>query len=116
MELKHAEQKKRCFFSGYSDFACCCTDRRGRGNDVRTSEGADRGRTRGGGMNLKHLDMAVRQKICPVCSAGMTQEISPRIYRCRRVRCGETFDFSQLTDAMLRELLKKKGKKKKKPE
>lgn len=64
-------------------------------------------------MNLKYLDMAVRQKICPVCSAGMTREISPRIYQCSRSRCNETFDFSQLSDSMLRELLEKKAEPKK---
>ena len=62
-------------------------------------------------MNIKYIEMVARQKLCPVCSVGMTREIGPKLYQCDHSRCGETFDFSQLSDEMLRELLKKKNQK-----
>ena len=58
-------------------------------------------------MNIKHIDSVVRMKLCPACSAGMTREIDRSIYQCDRSNCGEIFDFSLLSDAMLHELLDK---------
>lgn len=58
-------------------------------------------------MNIKHIESVVRRKICPVCSIGMTREIGSKVYQCSRARCGETFNFSLLSDAMILELLAK---------
>ena len=59
-------------------------------------------------MNIKHIKSVVRMKVCPVCSSGMVKEICRKVYQCSRARCGETFDFSLLSDAMIDELLRKK--------
>lgn len=60
-------------------------------------------------MNIKYLEMVVRDRVCPACSVGMTREVGPRIYQCDHTRCGERFDLSHLTDQMISDLLKKKA-------
>ena len=59
-------------------------------------------------MNIKHIESVVQKKLCPVCGNGMTREIEHKVYRCDHARCGETFNFSLLSDAMIQELLAKK--------
>lgn len=58
-------------------------------------------------MNVKHIESIIRFKICPACSVGMTREIGHRVYQCGHTRCGETFDFSHISDSMIYELLER---------
>lgn len=60
-------------------------------------------------MNIQHIESVVRRNVCPVCSIGTTKEIGRNIYQCSRSRCGEIFNFSLLSDAMINELLKREG-------
>ena len=61
-------------------------------------------------MNIKLIESVVRKRTCPVCETGMTLEVDRKIYKCSHARCGETFDFSLLTDLMMHELLEMEGK------
>ena len=56
-------------------------------------------------MDLNKLDSIILRKRCPACNLGMVRELSVRVYACDRVRCGEVYDFSGLTDGMLKLLL-----------
>jgi hypothetical protein len=60
-------------------------------------------------MNIKHLEMVMRLRLCPACSVGMTREIGYKLYQCDHSRCGERFDLSHLTDQMIGALLEKKA-------
>lgn len=56
-------------------------------------------------MNIKHIDSIVRMKLCPKCAIGMTRELSAKVYRCDYSMCNETYDFSLLSDDMIKMLL-----------
>jgi len=56
-------------------------------------------------MNIKYLESVIRRRLCPACGAGMTREIARNVYQCDRTHCGETFDFSLLSESMINELL-----------
>ncbi len=59
-------------------------------------------------MDLNRLEMIVVKKQCPKCDLGMVRETAARIYKCDRSQCGEIFDFSLLSDAMIDMLLDRK--------
>lgn len=56
-------------------------------------------------MDLTKLDTIILQKRCPACNLGLVRETSARVYACDHAKCGEVYDFSVLTDSMLKLLL-----------
>jgi len=56
-------------------------------------------------MDLTKLDSIIHRKLCPTCNIGMVREMSARVYACDHATCGEVYDFSVLTEGMLKLLL-----------
>lgn len=56
-------------------------------------------------MDLKKLETIVHVKCCPHCNIGAVKETAKRVYTCDYSKCGEVYDFSFLSESMLRELL-----------
>ncbi len=59
-------------------------------------------------MDLSKLDSIIHKKVCPKCNLGMVRETATRVYTCDHSKCGTVYDFSCLTDGMLRLLLESK--------
>ena len=56
-------------------------------------------------MDLNKLDSIIHKKLCPKCNLGMVRETAARVYTCDHSKCGKVYDFSCITDGMLRLLL-----------
>lgn len=56
-------------------------------------------------MDLKKLETIVHVKCCPQCNVGMIKETAKRVYTCDYSKCGEVYDFSSLSESMIRALL-----------
>jgi len=49
----------------------------------------------------------MRMRLCPKCTIGTTRELSEKVYRCDYSMCSETYDYSLLSDEMVKMLLHK---------
>lgn len=67
-------------------------------------------------MNVHYIDSIIRLRICPKCRLGMTREVGNKLYQCDHTMCGEQYDFSLLSDSMIRELLQRTRSMSKRPE
>lgn len=58
-------------------------------------------------MDLQKLEAVIQKKLCPKCNIGMVSRTGNKVYTCGYSRCGEQFDFSFLSDEMIRLLMDK---------
>jgi len=58
-------------------------------------------------VNIKQIEFVMRMRLCPKCTIGMTRELSEKVYRCDYSMCSETYDYSLLSDEMVKMLLHK---------
>ncbi len=58
-------------------------------------------------MDISKLEAVIVGKVCPSCALGMVRETGCRVYTCNHSKCGAVFDFSPLTDGMIKMLLQK---------
>ncbi|HWR71993.1 MAG TPA: hypothetical protein VN604_02380 [Nitrospirota bacterium] len=56
-------------------------------------------------MDLKKLEAIIHVKRCPQCTIGSVKETATRVYTCDYPKCGEVYDFSSLSESMIRALL-----------
>ncbi len=63
-------------------------------------------------MDIKKLHTIIRKNLCPRCNIGAARDTAGRVYVCDYAKCGEVFDFSFLSDTMIRRLLDGDGSQK----
>jgi ribosomal protein L37AE/L43A len=58
-------------------------------------------------MDLKKLETIIHVKSCPHCNIGIIKRTEERVYICDHPNCGAVYDFSSLSESMIRALLER---------